>query len=191
MNSKLLLALVFSTLLMPITSFAQTSGLIPIDNKHMGEISIDNVRVVERDYYKVIYTNVHVKVENLALEDGTILEGEIILQNNNGKIYGPELQDCNVHFQDFSGTANYTILGSEGGIKTYTLCYEVEKEFNHFTVYVLKSYPTYHQIQIGTIDLNQNPLTNANSYAQNINMTQPKDFFTRLVDWFKSLFHFS
>lgn len=217
-RKSLLVGLFLITILgFSINASAQTSGLIPIGFKHMGEASIDNVKVEEKQYYNIIHARILLKIPDLALEDGDALNGAIILQNNNGKTYGGTLCDYQ-NPGEFSHFTETSIVGTEGGIKKPTFCYNVEKEFNQFTVY-LQQYSnantTYHKYQIGRIDLNQNqnPITNAGSYAQkivndtssyaknivnnassyakNINMTQPKDFFAQLFDWLKSLFHFS
>jgi len=214
MNSKLVFVLVFSTFFIPITSFAQTSGIIPIGFKHVGEVSIDNVKVDEKDYYNIVHLKLYMKVENLALEDGDSLNGAIILQNQNGKTYGGTI--CDYQYpQDYSHISEANFLGTEGGINKPTFCYNVEKEFSQFTVYLQQyssSDASYHKYQIANIDLNQyqNPITNAGSYAQNlannassiaqnavnnagsyVNPTQASDFFTQFVNWFKSLFHLS
>jgi hypothetical protein len=194
MNFKLISALLCTILLIPVSSFAQTSGIIPLDEfNHKGEISINNINVSEREYYKVIFMNVHVKIKDLALEDGTIINtSNIRITNENGKTYGPEGlgQDCKA--PTFSETS---ITGSEGGIGKFSLCYRVEKEFNNFKVYY--TYYSYdlkpHTYQIGNIVLNQKnePTSDVVSDIKNLNMTKPTDFFAQLFEWLKNLFKFS
>lgn len=200
-----------------VSATAQISSLIPLGFKHIGEASIDNVQVEEKEYYNIVHVRLYMKLENLALEDGDSLNGVIILQNEKGKTYGGTICDYQ-NPNEYSHISETMFSGTEGGIIKPAFCYNIEKEFNRFTVY-LQQYSnadaTYHKYQIGSIDLNQNqsPITNAGSYAQkivnnttsyaqnivnnassyskNINMTQSKDFFAQFFDWLKNLFHFS
>lgn len=175
---------------------AQTSDLIPIDHKHYGYFSIDNIRVSEHEYYKEVLMDVHVKVKDLALEDGIAAPWySIILTNENGKTYQPKVttgKDCKVDPYTFYNTG---ISGADGGIGMHCISFMVEKEFNKFNVYYqIYSTPdatTYHNYLIGNIDLTQNPFSNPISDIKNINMTKPVDFFSQLIEWFKNLFHFS
>jgi len=137
-----------------VTAFAQTSDVIPLDDRnHYGQFFIDNVHVSEKDYYKVIFMDVHVKVKDLALEDGTsVFPNGIGITNENGKKYGIEVSGPDCSYPAFS---EYQTSGSQGGLIHFSVCYMVEKEFNNFKVHYTNTqvgYPL--QISsIGSIDL--------------------------------------
>ena len=160
-----------------LNAYAQTSGIIPLDGlHHSGVVSIQNIQVSEKEFYKVIHLNVQFKVKDLGLEDSAFFEpNSIKLVNENGKSYYPEYEECTA--TDPAGTVSFPppcrhvetdcgvpmfefgIKGTEGGIGNYHPCFRVEKEFNNFNVY----YGYYVQFpktimgytQIGNIDLTQ------------------------------------
>jgi len=175
------------------SALAQTSDLILLDTQnHYGQFSIDNVHVVEKQYYKIIYIDVHVKVKDLALEDSATayLDG-ITLTNENGKKY--QSTCTNVGAGTFYDTQ--TVSGRDGGIGMRSLCYMVEKEFSNFKVYYTIPYYNFntHSTQIGDIVLDQrnDPTINPTSDIGNSNTPNTLDFFSQLIQWFKNLFKFS
>lgn len=92
MNSRLLFVLVFAFLLIPITSFAYTTNNIPLDSRnHYGEVLVKNVKVLEKEFYKVIVLDIQIKVKDLELERSAWIEPDSIkLVNENGKVYFPK-----------------------------------------------------------------------------------------------------
>ena len=191
---------------LPLNAYAQTSDLVPLeDKKHYAQFSIDNVRVEEKDYYKVIFMDVHIKVKDLALEDSTEINGKVTLTNENGKTYQPNPPDCQLPCL-FPLTL---ITGAEGGIGKISVQYMVEKEFNKFKVYYNIPYydmqnPSnnpYPSFQIGSIDLTnvngQVPTpssspsdTNPSSNLSTSNISQSTNIFEQLMNWLKQIFHF-
>lgn len=219
MNFKLISALLCTILLIPISAFAQTSGIIPLDAfNHYGEISIKNVQVSEKEFYKVIHLNIQIKVKDLGLEDGASFEPDSIkLVNENGKSYLPTREECTateppgtlvsypgpcfkVENECGKSMWDFSIKGTEGGIGNYHPCFRVEKEFNNFKVYYgyrkttgeLRQY-LFEYNPIGKIILNEKnePTSDVVSDIKNINITKPQDFFAQLFEWFKNLFRFS
>ena len=172
MNSKLVLVLVFTLLLIPITSFAQPM-----------EFSVQNVRVSEKENYKVIFMDIRVTVKNLELSDWIpIAPIGTTLINENGKTHVPDPSECEIPL--FLNIYGKTPSGY------FHTCFSVEKEFNNFKVFFT---PQYQQpILIGIIDLNQiNQQTAQNTESiQNIPKTI-QDFFSQLLNMVKSLFNFS
>ena len=194
-NSPILLALSFLVgglvMGLSLNAYAQTSDLIPLDQRnHYGQFSIDNVQVSEKDYYKVVSMDVHVKVKDLALEDiSDVYWDSITLTNENGKKYQPEGNggpDCK---KEWDGTfwPNTTVTGSEGGIGQHSFCFMVEKEFTDFKVYYTipfyninnpnNPYPSF---QIGNIDLTQNTNTQVQTPSSspsdsNLSASSPSD----------------
>jgi len=200
---------------------AQTSGIIPLDGlHHNGVVSIQNIQVSEKEYYKVIHLNIQFQVKDLGLEDSAWFEpNSIKLVNENGKSYLPEYEECTAtdpagtvsfpppcrHVQTDCGVPmfEFGIKGTEGGIGNYHPCFRVEKEFNSFNVY----YGYYVQFpktimgytQIGNIDLTQN--TNGQDTTPS---TSPSDsnpstssasqstanIFEQLMNFLKQIFHF-
>jgi hypothetical protein len=211
MNYRLPLVLVFTILIIPITSFAQASDLIPLDDRnHYGQFSIDNVHVSEKEYYKVIFIDVHVKVKDLALEDSSeVFWDGITLTNENGKKYQAIKNvgsDCNPKQWDGTFYVMQGVSGKEGGIGQHSLCYMVEKEFYNFKVYYNIPYYTIPNsdmhspsFQIGNIVLNQsndptfNGVSNPSTSNPSTSSTSQSatNIFTQFFDWLKSLFHFS
>lgn len=210
-NPRLIFVLILAILLMPIISFAQTADNLPLDSRnHHGEVSIKNVKVIEKDYYKVIILDVRFKVTNLQLEDiVSIYPDSIKLVNEKGKTYFPNRDECNlpeplvkvpdggpcyeVKNECAKPVWSFDIKGTEGGIGQYHPCFRVEKEFTDF-----KAYYGYQQFGkslsdsnlIGNIDLNKSP----QQPASNIKIptaTQTKDFFSQFFDIIKKLFNFS
>lgn len=202
-----------------LNAYAQTSDLIRLDDQnHYGQLSIDNVHVSEKEYYKLVMMDVHVKVKDLALEDfANVYWGSITLTNENGKKYQPEGNvDANCNKKQFDGTF-YTIpgvKGTEGGIGQQSLCYMVEKEFNNFKVYyTIPFYNTHNpdnpftSFQIGNIDLTnangQISSSSSNSYDSNPSISNPPasssssdtsqsttNIFEQLMSFLKQIFHF-
>jgi len=198
---------------MSLNAYAQASNIIRLDDQnHYGQLSIDNVHVSEKEYYKLVIMDVHVKVKDLALEDfANVYWGSITLTNENGKKYQPEGNvDANCNKKQFDGTF-YTIpgvKGSEGGIGQQSLCYMVEKEFNNFKVYyTIPYYNTnnpdnpYTSFQIGNIDLTNtdgqvtapsSPSDSSSSPNPSISTTSQStaNIFEQLMNFFKQIFHF-
>jgi hypothetical protein len=185
-----------------LNAYAQTSDLIALDqrNNH-GQFSIDNVHVVEKQYYKVIFMDVHVKVKDLALEDvADVYWTSITLTNENGKKYSAEGKngpDCK---KEWDGTfwESTTVKGSDGGIGMHSLCYMVEKEFHNFKVYYTipfsmpPNYTTlYPSVQIGDIILNQsNDPTYSGGSNPSTSSPSVTNFFEQLMNYLKQIFHF-
>lgn len=189
-------------------AYAQTSGLIPIGFKHMGEVSIDNVSVDEKEYYKIVHVKLYMKINGLALEDGDSLNGAILLQNANGKTYGGTLCD----YQNPLEASHFTetsFVGTQGGINKPTFCYNVEKEFNQLTVYLQQysnSDASYHKYLIGNIDLTQtssssssdsgsspSSLSDSNPSSSNsatASGSSSTNIFDQLMNFLKQIFHF-
>jgi hypothetical protein len=195
---------------------AQTSGIIPLDAfNHHGEISIENVQVSEKEFYKVIHLNIQIKVKDLGLEDSAWFEPDSIkLVNENGKSYLPTREECTateppgtlfsypgpcfkVENECGKPMNPFGIKGTEGGIGNYHPCFRVEKEFNNFKVYygydkpfkpILDEYNP-----IGNIILNEKnePTSDVVSNIKNINITNTQDFFAQFFEWIKNLFKFS
>ena len=192
MDSGLVFVLVFTILLIPITSFAQTTDNIKLDFTHYGKFSIQNLQVSEKEFYKEISMNVQIKVQDLELEDIVFMAPfDIRLVNENGKIYTPQVAECRT-------PVTVTITGSKGGIGGFPVCFWVEKEFNNFKIQyhnqaLLESY------QVGEINLNEHTNqkieklpSDASSETKNPPMTKSnnKDFFSQIIDMIKRLFNF-
>lgn len=202
-------------IVLSLNAYAQTPNTVLLDEQnHYGQFSIDNVRVFEKDYYKVVSMNVHVKVKDLALEDSSnVYWYSITLTNENGKKYQAEGgvdADCNKKGWDGTFYEVQMVSGSEGGIGQHSLCYMVEKEFNNFKVYYTSPlnnpnnpFPVF---QIGSIDLTQDTNDQVQTLSQNpsnssqsspSNFSSPStsqsqtDIFEQLIDMIKNLFHFS
>lgn len=170
-------------------AYAQTSDIIQLDDlNHFGQISIKNIHVSEKEYYKEIYMDVHVQANDLALEDGFGINAQsFTIMNQNGKSYGTS-SDCNMP------TWDVPILGKKGGFGDFSICFEVEKEFNDFKIYYKYHSLNYFDrsaVQIGNISLNEkndptsSPLTSTPSSSPSIT-----NFFEQLMNYLKQLFHF-
>jgi hypothetical protein len=211
-NSFILLALscVVGGLLIGLSFnvYAQTSNTVLLDDRnHMGQFSINNVSVSEKQYYKVIFMNIDVKVNNLGMEDGTtILPNSITLVNDNGTSYGQDTQECSPPIWGLS------LDGKEGGVGTLSTCYSVEKNFNNFKVYYSfwdDADGTRHSYQIGNIDLTQDtndqvqmlsssPSNSSQSssnfsssnYSTSSTSQSATDIFGQLMNFLKQIFHF-
>ncbi len=197
-----------------LNAYAQTSDLIQLDDRnHYGQFSIDNVHVSEKEYYKLVLMNVHVKVKNLALEDtANVYWDSITLTNENGKKYQAETNvdtDCNKKGFDITFYELQTVSGTEGGIGQHSLCFMVEKEFNNFKVYY--TIPFYNinnpsnpfsSYQIGSIDLTNingqvtTPSSSPSDSSPSVSPTYtgtspaPTNIFEQLMNWLKQIFHF-
>ena len=190
MNSRLLFVLVFVVLLIPITAFAQSASNIPIDAKHYGEFSVKNLKVSEKEFYKEISMEMHIKVQNLELEDAVFVAPlSIRLINENGKLYLPKVSECKT-------PVTITILGTKGGTGGFPVCYWVEKEFNNFKIQYHNDI-TQKNSEIGKIDLSQQSIQTESPFEsvtdikiQDVEKTS-KDFFSQIIDFFKRLFSFS
>lgn len=174
-----------------VNALAQTSNIVPLDNRnHYGQFSINNVRVSEKQFYKVIFMDVHVQVKDLGLKDSTtILPYSITIVNKNGKTYSvPPLQE-----ECTRPTWGVDIYGNKGGVGTYSTCFRVDKEFNNFKVYY--SYngvdSKSHSYPIGNVDLNQSSLAHAKSGVKQTNLTKAQNFFKQFYEMIKNLFKFS
>jgi len=196
MNFRLIFVLVFAILLMPTTSFGQTSDEIPVGSgKYDGVFTIQNVKMVENDTYKMISMDVTIKVKNLESKDVYWHStSSITLVNENGKTYRVPFGGC-------GGTPeSLVIYPNRGGEGTYTTCFKVDKEFSNFKIQyqnniLKKSY------EIGNLDLNQiNQQTVQTTEKSPIdtvietkipNTSKPKDFFSQILDMLKKLFSFS
>ncbi|MGI0060329.1 MAG: hypothetical protein ACREBJ_11245 [Nitrosotalea sp.] len=213
---SLVMGIVFSA-----DASAQTSDLVLLDDRnHYGQFSIDNVHVVEKNYYKVIFMDIHVKAKDLALEDtANVFWDSITLTNENGKKYQPEGNDGPDCKKAWDGTFYVisSVAGSDGGIGQHSSCYMVEKEFNNFKVYYTIPYYNYnlHSFPIGNVVLNEkndptssivsdiqnttnhavsnieNTTNRAVSNIENATMSNPQDFFTQFFEMLKNLFKFS
>ncbi len=194
-----------------LNAYAQTSDLIVLDqrNNH-GQFSIDNVHVVEKQYYKVIFMDVHVKVKDLALEDiADVYWTSITLTNENGKKYSAEGRDGPDCKKDWDGTFwdSTTVKGSDGGIGMHSFCYMVEKEFHNFKVYYIIPFNNlnnpYTPFQIGNIVLDQSndPTSTPSSSSTDSNPSSSipsissasqsaTNIFEQLMNFLRQIFHF-
>jgi len=182
--------------LMPITSFAQSTGDVRLGGgKYDGVFTIQNVKVVEKDTYKIIFMDVTIRVKNLESKDVYWHSASSIkLVNENDKSYYFPFGGC-------AGTPEFLVIyPNRGGVDTYSTCFKVEKEFNNFKIQyqnnnLKKSY------EIGKIDLNQKsemiqksekpPIDTVKDIKiQDVEKTS-KDFFSQIMEFFKKLFSFS
>lgn len=200
----------------PSNVYAQTSGIIQLDvdqEHHHGTVSIKNIQVDEKEFYKVIHLDIQIKVIDLGLENSASIDPNAIeLVNERGKAYLPTNADCTVPDGGAAGDSRpcfqaendcgkpvwfFLIYGTKGGIGEYHPCFRVEKEFNNFTVNYgyMKLDHYYETTQVGyepimKISLNEknDPTNNIFSNANNINTTKSNDFFTQLLDMIKNWF---
>lgn len=167
----------------PITSSVsmQTADNVLIDRNGVkyGEFSVQNVRVTEKEFYKIITIDIHIKVKNLELENMVLISPKnTVLINENGKSYYQQPNEC-------STPLLYEMKGKTGPNGAYSTCFSVEKEFDNFKVY----HKTDKSYLIGTIDLTQ-----INKQTIDIVSDTPKntkDFFSQLIDMIRSWFNFS
>ncbi len=156
--------------------------LIDRHGSKRGEFSVQNVRVTEKEFYKVITIDVHIKVINLELENMVLVSPmNTILVNQNGKTYTQQFDECKIPII-------YEMRGKTGPNGAFSTCFSVEKEFNNFKVY----YKTDQSYLIGEIDLTKNnqPVKNSNNDELDI-PKKSTDFFSQLIDMFRSWFNFS
>lgn len=129
-------------------SFAQTADIVITGQgigKKYGDFSVQNVRVSEKQHYKVVTIDVHVKVKNSELQDWFVFSPiQTNLVNLKGKSYPPDPSECKI-------PTMYQVSGKKGPDFTYSLCFSVEKDINEFKV----TYRSDKLYQIGKIDLTQ------------------------------------
>lgn len=210
MSSTLVLVCIF---LIHI-QFAQAAPSIELDSRNnYGEVSVKNIRVIEKEFYKVIVLNINFQAKDLELEHIiSIYPDAVKLVNENGKLYFPERDECKMaeplvktpdggpcyQVENECGKPVwwFSIKGTEGGIKNYHPCFRVEKEFSNFKIYYGhekfgKSLSD--STQIGTINLNELNQQITKNNSDNISGLPKKstDFFSQLMDMFRSWFNFS
>lgn len=208
----------FTLFLTPIV-FAQTSNIELDSRNNYGEISVKNVKVIEREFYKVIVLNIQFQAKDLELENGvSIYPDSIKLVNENDKVYFPTRDECKIpgpiiktpdggpcyEVENECGKPvwRFSIKGIEGGIKSYHPCFRVEKEFDSFKVYYgYEEFGKSLSYDIGSIDVNkanhqtiqktEKSSIDIISDAKNLDSIKPKDIFSQLIDIFRNLFTFS
>lgn len=69
------------------------------------------MKVSEKEFYNVIHLNVQIKVKNLELEDiVSIYPDSVKLVNENGKLYFPNRDECNLPEPAVNSTRRRTLL---------------------------------------------------------------------------------
>jgi len=196
-------------------AYAQTSNIIQLDVdqlNHHGTVTVKNIQVDEKEFYKVIHLNIQIKVNNLALEDSASIDpNSIELVNEKGKTYLPTNVDCTVPDGGAVGDGRpcfyaenecgkpvwpFLIYGTKGGIGEYHPCFRVEKEFSNFTVnygYMklnheyMSMYMDYEPIMKISLNEKNDPTNNIFSDNNQI-VNKSNDFFMQLLQMIKNWF---
>ena len=145
-----IISIFFIIVLLP-WNFANAS---PFDPIIAGTLTMENLRIIDKGTYNQIKLDVVIRAPDIEIGEkaGFSVKSGTWLINENGKIY----YNTNSRFNDFECTDKgldmlgfYRIDGKSGGKGSFTLCFDVDKKYNTYTLQVGGR-------EIGSIDLTNN-----------------------------------
>lgn len=176
-------------------------------------LKADNPRTIEKEFYNVVYIDVHLTATDMKINDREFIPKEsFTIVNENGEEYSTDSSECKI-------PVGLGLSGKENPETMMTVCYSVEKQFKNFKMYYSKEpyvlldkksligsfvltpemvqtlhdgekYNVSETGKSSTSDENKQSSQTVN-IKDKIQESTIRDFFSQLTDMLRSLFNFS